>query len=67
MDNLIKRVIDIEVRNGDEQAEVRDSICSQLVGNEDFINNNIIVDTQDPNYVTVVIFEECKTIPKILI
>ena len=44
---------------------LRDSICEQLVGNQDFINNNIVVSDIEPNMIGLYVSSDCTTDPEI--
>ena len=68
----IKRFIRIECDTEEDMITIRDRICEQLVGNQDFIDCNIVLngsdDRRENGYeVHVYIFKECKYIPPIAI
>lgn len=71
--DCFKTVIAIVTNTEDEMFEVREKIYQQLVGNPDYVNNNIILNGSDDrldgsvNTVCVYISEECKNIPSITI
>lgn len=50
-----------------EQMAVGNHIHEQLVGNKDYMNDNIILNTDEPCEVNVYIFKECKEIPTLVI
>lgn len=63
-----KRAIEIETQSKEECMRIGTLIHNQLVGNEDYINNNIILNcTEDDNFVRIIIFDECKNVPEIKI
>lgn len=65
MENLIL-TMEIETQTKEACMELGYSICQQLVGKEDFINDNIVVNyTDTDNVVRLYIFKECKEIPDI--
>lgn len=63
----LKIKITIETTTKDEQMEISNSIHNQLKGNEDYINNNIILNCNEENVTKLFIFNECKNVPKIII
>ena len=67
MDSELKKVITIECSDNDEKMIVGNLIHKQLVGNKDYIDNNIILNIDTDNTVNLWIFKECKEIPQILI
>ena len=67
MDSALKKVITIECSDNNEKMAVGNLIHKQLRGNEDYINNNIILNIDTDNTVKLWIFKECKEIPQILI
>lgn len=68
MDNkLFKKYIEIECSSNEEKVKIGELIHNQLKGNEDYINNNIILNIDEDSKVILVIFNECKEEPKILI
>lgn len=68
MKNGLKREIRIYCDKS-EKMDVGEKIHNQLVGNQDYVDCNIILncDRPDLDYVTVLIFEECENIPEITI
>ena len=68
MDNAnLKIKITIETTTKDEQMEISNSIHNQLKGNEDYINDNIVLNCNEENVTKLFIFNECKNAPKIII
>ena len=66
-DKIIK-AITIECTDDEERMRVGELIHKQLVGNEDYKNNNILLNcTDEPRTVLLYIFEGCKEVPQILI
>ena len=69
----IRKLITIKTADDKTEAEVLNKIHTQLVGNEDYINNNIILNDSSTrqdgteNEVRVYIFKESKTEPQITI
>lgn len=65
MTKLIKEVT-IKLHDDSQRGEILSSIHNQLVGNQDYIDNNIVLHDSDC-MVSLFIFSECKEIPKIII
>ena len=64
----IKKIITIECSDKADAMRVGEAIHQQLVGNEDYVNNNIVLNCTDfDNLVKIMIFPECKEIPQIII
>lgn len=63
----LKIKITIETTTKDEQMEISNSIHNQLKGNEDYINDNIVLNCNEENVTKLFIFNECKNVPKIII
>ena len=61
----LKKAIEIECASNEEKMKIGKSIHDQLKGNEDYINNNIILNIDEDSKVILVIFNECKNEPKI--
>lgn len=61
----INRTIEVEliftVSNSYEKMELTKDIHCRLVGNEDYINSNIVLDTSEDDKVRLVVYKECKT------
>lgn len=67
MDNNLRMHITIRTINEKEQMEVGNSIHHQLVGNQDYIDNNIVLNIDTDNEVNLYIFKECENIPNIVL
>jgi hypothetical protein len=67
MDEKLKMHITIRTIDDKEQMKIGNSIHHQLVGNKDYIDNNIILNIDDNNEVNLYIFKECESIPDIVI
>lgn len=62
----IKRIeIKIITNTEEEKMEVGNYIHKQLVGNQDYIDCNIILNIDNPCTVSLYVFEECKEFPAI--
>ena len=59
--------ITIETSNEKEQEKVANGIHYQLVGNQDYIDNNIILNIDVKNKIRLYIFKECENVPDIVI
>ena len=61
----INRATEVELvfttSNNYEKMELGKEIHNRLVGNEDYIKSNIILNIDDENTVRLVVFKECKT------
>lgn len=61
MDKNNRLVITIKTKNTIEQNKIGEHICNQLVGNPDFIDDNILVDyTDDTDSVYILVTNEAK-------
>ena len=61
-----EKIITIKTKSLESMCKVRDDIHNQLVGNQDYIDSNIVLsDNKLSNEVILVITEDCKNIPKI--
>ena len=73
MAGCLKKLITIVADTEEEMYEIREKIHLQLVGNQDYIDCNIILNGSDDrmdgsvNTVCVYIFKECENIPSITI
>lgn len=67
MDKQLKMHITIRMVDDKEQMRVGNSIHHQLVGNKDYIDNNIILNIDMDNEVNLYIFKECENVPDIII
>lgn len=62
------RKMEIETQTKDECMRIGNLIGEQLRGNQDYIDNNIVLNyTDSDNVVRLYIFKECKNIPTITI
>lgn len=60
--------ITIECSDEDDAMKIGELIHKQLIGNDDYVNNNIVLNCTDfDNLVKIAIFPECKKIPQIII
>lgn len=66
MDNL-KMEITIKVNDEKEQLRIGNSIHEQLVGNKDYIDSNIILNIDEENIIKIYIFNECESVPNIVL
>ena len=67
MDESLKTHITIRTIDEKEQTRVSNSIHHQLVGNKDYIDNNIVLSIDTENEVNLYIFKECENVPDIII
>lgn len=67
MDENLKTHITIRTTDEKEQMRVSNSIHHQLVGNKDYIDNNIVLSIDTENEVNLYIFKECENVPDIII
>lgn len=67
MDKQLKMHVTIRTVDDKEQMRVGNSIHHQLVGNKDYVDNNIILNIDMDNEVNVYIFKECENVPAIII
>lgn len=66
-DELIREIV-IHTQNNEERAEIGQRIHRQLVGLQDYIDSNIVLNCDMyPCKVVVSIFKECKYMPPIAI
>lgn len=65
--NKVYKTIEITCTSNEEKKIVGDMIHNQLVGLEDYINSNIILNIDEDCKILVVIFDDCKHVPSILI
>ena len=69
MDNSIKKKIIIKTNSKEEEIKTLSEIHNQLVGNIDYIDNNIILNDSSTrndnteNEIHLIIFNDCKTNP----
>lgn len=64
---MMKEQITIVCENEKEQEKMGNHIHDQLRGNQDYIDNNIILNMDIRNTVNIYVFEECKERPTITI
>lgn len=62
-----KKIISITVCSEKEKIKVGQAIHNQLMGNQDYIDSNIILNIDEPYTVNLFIFPECSNVPKIVI
>lgn len=67
MANTCKIDIRIKTDTEERQMAIANSIHHQLVGNQDYIDNNIVLNIDTDNEVNLYVFEECEDIPDIII
>ena len=67
LDETLKMEVTIVTENEEEKMKVGEHIHNQLVGNQDYIDSNIVLNIDTPNTVILDIFKECKNIPTITI
>ncbi len=67
MDKQLKMHVTIRTVDDKEQMRVSNSIHHQLMGNKDYVDNNIILNIDMDNEVNVYIFKECENVPAIII
>lgn len=67
MEEKLKKEIIITVKNEKEQMRIANSIHHQLVGNQDYIDSNIVLNIDENNTVRLYIFEECENEPDIIL
>ena len=62
-----KKKIEIECSSNEEKKKVGELIHNQLAGNKDYIDSNILLNIDEDCKVVLIIFNECKNEPTILI
>ena len=67
MDESLKMHITIRTIDEKEQMRIGNSIHHQLVGNKDYVDNNIILNIDVDNEVNLYIYKECENVPDIII
>lgn len=50
-----------------KQLRIGNSIHEQLVGNKDYIDSNIILNIDEENIIKIYIFNECESVPNIIL
>lgn len=61
MESDVTMQITIEVQNEKEQERVANSLHNQLLLNEDYRLNNILMDIEEDNTILIRIFRTCTT------
>lgn len=61
-----KIIITIEVMDENEKLDIVTDIVNQLVDNDDYIKNNIMMNYSTPNMIDIYIYEECKELPRLV-
>ena len=61
-----RMIITIEVMDEEEKQYVVADIINQLIDNDDYIRNNIIVEYKTANMIDIYIYEECENMPRIV-
>lgn len=67
MHESLKMTITINVQSEEEQIKIGEMIHKQLKGNQDYIDDNIVLNVDAEREIWIGIFKECKNIPKITI
>lgn len=73
MEQELRKVIKVLVNSPEQEAVVLDNICSQLVGNQDFVDCRIVVNDSSTrndgteNEVHVYIFNDCTSEPNLIL
>jgi len=67
MNNDIRMHIIIKTNSETEKLAVGEKLHQYLVGNKDYINNNIVLNIDSPNEVNLYIMQECISIPEIIL
>lgn len=57
---MLKATLTFSTTSEEEMNDIRNKIHTKLKGNEDYINSNIVLTTED-DLVVLYVFEECKT------
>ena len=66
MENLKLHMI-IRTESEGEKMRIGESIHDQLVGNDDYIDSNIVLNIDSKNEVNLYVYKECENIPSITI
>lgn len=66
MDEGVKRIISVTCDESEKMA-IATKIHEQLVGNQDYIDSNLLLNCDRFEAVDLYIFEECENIPEITI
>lgn len=67
MHESLKMTITINVQSEEEQIKIGKMIHEQLKNNQDYIDDNIVLNIDAEHEIWIGIFKECKNIPKITI
>ena len=67
MDESLKTHITIRTIDEKEQMRIGNSIHHQLVGNKDYVDNNIVLNIDVDNEVNLYIYKECENVPDVII
>ena len=67
MDEHLKMHVTIRTIDNKEKMKYGSFIHHQLAGNEDYVNNNIILNIDNDNEVDLYVFKECEHMPDIVI
>lgn len=67
MEGKVKRHVCIKCVDDKDQMAVGNYLHEQLRGNQDYIDNNIILNIDAENEVNLYFFDECKEIPTLVI
>ena len=67
MDENLKMHITIRTIDEKEQMRIGNSIHHQLVGNKDYVDNNIVLNIDVDNEVNLYIYKECENVPDVII
>lgn len=67
MDESLKMHITIRTIDEKEQMRIGNSIHHQLVGNKDYVDNNIVLNIDVDNEVNLYIYKECENVPDVII
>ena len=62
-----KMSIIIETANDEDKLKIGNHIHEQLVGNKDYIDNNIVLSIDVDNEVNLYIYKECENVPDVII
>lgn len=67
MNDKLKMKITIETEDEKDQMTISNHLHEQLRGNQDYIDNNIILSIDVKNTVKLYIFKECENVPDLQI
>ena len=63
----VKMHVRITVEDNEKKMELGRKIHNQLVGNEDYIESDILLNVDEDDIVDLYVFEGCKNVPEITI